>query len=182
MGHNYESTRTVKSEIFEGVTIYLRKMTEGRRTNLRKQLAEPNRRIREILKEQDAIMATEEQARTAEQNTKWLDLNDEYDNVHAELIDPVWINWGVKQIEGLQVDGNPLTIAEMSEWPSVFFKEVMDAVKAEAELNGSERKNSESPTTSGEVAGQSQKLTIVEPAKEKDSGETEIALPTSRTM
>ena len=144
--HKYSTTSTFEPEDFPDVTVLLRKMTEGRRIELRKLIAEPNRRIREIIREQAALEVVPEETRD---NARWLELQDEYDGIMVEKINPGWILWGVKQVEGLEVDDRTLTVEDWKDWPSALFNEVLEAIKAETELNGAQRKNSPSPTTSG---------------------------------
>lgn len=171
----YTTTRMVESKTIESVKFYLLKMTEGRRLSLRTLISEPNRRIREIMREQADIEKLPEEQRDM---AKWLESQDEFDSIMLQKINPAWIRWGVKAVEGLEVDGKLLTKDDWSDWPSIFFDEVLRAVKDEAELNGAERKNFESPTTSGEVEAGSTKLSIVEPAVKEVSGETETATST----
>lgn len=172
MKYNHTTTRRLESQLFSGVSFVLKKMTEGRRIDLRTKLAPHNSRVREIMREQAIIDKVDENDRDV---SKWIALQEEFDSIMLEQVNPAWINWGVKLIDGLEADGNPLGLEDWKDWPSALVNEVVEAVKAEAELNGTERKNSESPTTSGEVVGQTPKLTIVATAGEKDSGEIETA-------
>lgn len=172
MPHKHDTTRRVGSEIFSGVSVVLKKMTEGRRLELRKLISEPNRRLREILREQANIEKEPEETRDM---SKWLELQDESDGIIIESINPAWITWGVKQIEGLEVDGRSLGVDDWKEWPSALFDEVLTAVKGEAELNGAERKNFESATTSGAQADSSQSPLTVVSAEKEGGGESETA-------
>lgn len=177
MPHKHDTTRRFESEIFPGITVVLRKMTEGRRLELRKLISEPNRRIREILREQAAIEKVDEESRDM---ARWLELQDEFDGIMIEKINPAWITWGVKQIEGLSVDDRPLGVEDWKDWPSALFDEVLTAVKSEAELNGAERKNFESPTISGEQADLTPKALTVEHANAEGGGETETVVSISQ--
>ena len=177
MPHKHDTTRRVSSEIFSGVSVVLKKMTEGRRLELRKLISEPNRRIREILREQANIEKEPEESRDM---SKWLELQDEFDGIMIESINPAWITWGVKQIEGLEVDGRSLGVDDWKEWPSALFDEVLTAVKGEAELNGALRKNFESATTSGAQADSSQSPLTVVSAEKEVGGESETATSISK--
>ena len=177
MPHNHDTTRRVPSETFPGVSVVLRKMTEGRRIELRKLVAEPNRRVREILREQGTIEVESEEKRDM---PKWLELQDEFDGIMLEKVNPAWITWGVKQVEGLQVDGRSLGVDDWGEWPSALFNEVLAAVKDEAELNGVERKNLGSPTTFGAPAGSTPKGSTVGSVGKEGGGESETAGSTSQ--
>lgn len=158
MSYKHETLRRHESTVFEGVTFYLHKMTEGRRLDLRSKVAEPNRRIREILKEQASIEQTPEDSKDA---AKWLELQDEFDGLMLEKVNPSWLTWGLKRVDGLEVDGKPLGVEDWKDWPSALFEEVIRAIKAESELNGTERKNSLLPTTSGQLEDTSQKSLTV---------------------
>lgn len=173
MAYKNISSRREESKQFPGVTFYLRKMTEGRRKELRRALGPINARISEILREQDLI----EKAPDGERDyAKLLSLQEEFDTVFLEQSNPTWIRWGVKSVEGLETeDGTPLTVEDMDSWPSELFSEILAAVKSEAELNGAERKNSELPTTSGKQEGGSQSRLTAEAAEKQDGGEGETA-------
>lgn len=172
--NQYTTVRQVESAAIPGVKFYLYKMTEGRRLTLRAAISAPNRRIREILRDQAAIEKVPEEDRDV---AKWLETQDEFEQIMLEKINPAWLQWGLKQIEGLSVDGKPLGKEDWADWPSVVFDEVVKAIKEEAELNGSERKNFELPTTSGEVAAGSPSPSTVESVKSEDIGVIEIAEP-----
>ena len=170
MGYKHDTTRRIDSEIFPGVSVVLRKMTEGRRLELRKLISEPNRRIREILREQANIEKEPEESRDM---SRWLELQDSFDQLMIEAINPSWISWGVKQIEGLEVDGRSLGVDDWKEWPSALFDEVLTAVKGEAELNGMQRKNLESATTSGALVDLIPKDSTADSAGNEGGGESE---------
>ena len=179
--HRHETTRRIESTEFPGVNIILKKMTEGRRLELRKLISDPNRRVREIFNEQAVV----EEAAKSDQNdkaasAKWMELQDEFDGLMLEKINPAWVTWGVKQIEGLEVDGKTLGVEDWKDWPSALFSEVLNLVKSEAELNGSERKNFESPTTSGEPEGGTQKSSSVNTAENTGGGEIETVVSITR--
>jgi hypothetical protein len=146
----YETTRRQESATFPGVFITLRKMTEGRRTELRRLIAEPNSRLRGIMREQAELDKLPEDARDM---ASFLELQDRFDEILMSEVNPAWVRWGVKMVDGLEVDGRTLAVEDFLDWPSVLFAEVVDLVKTEAELDGAERKNSALPTTSGEQGG-----------------------------
>lgn len=177
MKQKYNTTRSASVDSFPGVEVVLRKMTEGRRLELRKLISEPNRRIREILRDQAAI---EKEPEADRDMSRWLELQDEFDGIMIEKINPAWVTWGVKQISGLEVDERVLGLTEWDQWPSALFDEVLTLVKDEAELNGSERKNSESATISGAPEASNQKPLTVVSAKSADGGGIEIASFTSK--
>ena len=177
MKHSYNTTRNVALETFPGVEVVLRKMTEGRRLELRKAIGEPNRRIREILREQAAIEQQPEETRNM---SAWLSLQDEFDGIMLEKVNVSWVQWGVKSLQGLEVDGRMLGLEDWADWPSALFDEVLTLVKSEAELNGSERKNSESATTSGAQADSSQSPSTAPSARSADGGGIETVASISK--
>lgn len=168
MAYKNITTRREESKEFPGVVFYLRKMTEGRRKELRRLINPVNARISEILREQDMIEAQPPEERD---HLRFINLQDEFDGIFLEQSNPIWIRWGVKSIEGLESeDGQPLTVDDLDNWPSELYREILTAVKAEAELNGAERKNFESPTISGKPGGGSQSLSIVQVAENAAGG------------
>jgi hypothetical protein len=131
-----------------------------------------NARVRAMLREQMTITSQPEDARDS---IRWFELQDELDTITAEELDPAWIVWGVQSVEGLVVEGKTLEVKDWADWPSDIFSEALDSVKAEAQMSSGERKNSESPTTSGEQVDGNPKLSIATNAASMDSGEIETA-------
>jgi hypothetical protein len=168
--YKYVTTRSTPLTQFEGVSVILYKMTEKRRLSLRGLLADSNHKIKAILREQEGLEKEPEETRDM---SRWVDLQEEFDEIMLSQVNPAWITWGVKQIEGLEVDGRTLGVSDWSDWPSALFTEVLQLVKSEAELNGSERKNFESPTTSGELVGLIPRSSTVPSAVSEAGGETE---------
>ena len=173
MAHHYDTSARFESELFPGVSVILRKMSEGRRIELRKLIGEPNSRIRNILREQATLEREPEETRDI---GKWMDLQDSFDEIMLTVINPAWVRWGVKQVEGLEVDGRSLGVEDMLDWPSALFNEVLEAVKAEAELQGNERKNSKLASISGSPA-QSIPTLSTAPSAEKEVGGETVTVP-----
>jgi len=173
--YKHQTTRCVESELFPGVSVILKKMTEGRRMELRTAMGVPQKKIRDMRREQAIIEAQKEEIRDY---SRWLDLQEEHEQLLTAVINPAWITWGVKQIEGLEVDGKSLGVDDWKDWPSALFDEVLGFVQEEAQLNGSERKNSELPSTLKELEAPIQSLSTVESVKSEDSGATETAAST----
>lgn len=170
MGYKHETTRRYESETFEGVTVFIYKMTEGRRADLRARIADYNAQMRDILREQDVLNKVPEEERDI---PKLLELNDKFDGLQMK-ISPEWILWGVKSVEGLEADGKPLTVNEWTEWPSALFDEVLTKVREETELKGAQVRTLQSPTISGAAQPQLVKSSTAMSAEEKVSGETGI--------
>lgn len=163
----YNATREYQSFVFPGVKLHLRKMTEGRRLELRKILSGPNQKIHDLLRQQTEIEKVDEPQRDT---LKLFMLQDEIDGLLMEIVNPAWLTWGVKGIEGLVVDGKSLSVVDWADWPSALYTEAIAAVKAEAELNGEERKNSELLTISGEPGDGKQNPSTVASVSDADSG------------
>lgn len=174
----WETTRRVGSSVIPGVFFVIRKMTEGRREELRKQIGPAIRRMRAILTEQDNLSSST----APDRSEKYIELQDEFETLQAEKIDHAYIGWGVKQILGLEIDDRVLDVSDFKDWPSELYAEVLAIVRAEAELNGAERKNSESPTTSGAQEGGNLKLSIVGNAEKEDTGDKETVESTLLPM
>jgi hypothetical protein len=149
MAHQYTSNRKIESEALPGVTFWVRKLTEGRRAALRAKLAEPNKKIRQIMRQQSELEKTPIEERDT---AAWLELDDDFNSILID-INSLYIFWGLSKIEGLEVDGKPLGVEDAADFPSNLFAEIMDRVKEEMELSGAETKNSSSlPTSQGQVA------------------------------
>ena len=184
MVYRHETTRRHESKLFEGVVFYLNKMTEGRRLSLKSAIAEPTKRLRELLHEQEDIIKQDE---SVQDLNKYSELQEQIDEIIYATINPEWLKWGLKKIEGFESDGKPLDVQDWADWPSALFNEALEKIKSESELGGLERKNSELPTTSGELGAPSPIPSTAPSANEKVIGEAPaepadgIALATSPT-
>jgi hypothetical protein len=105
------------------VTFIVAKMAFGRRMELM-------RRIRALAKEMEFRIAGEQPGDQMEAGL-----------LQAE-IDRLYLLWGLQKVSGLQVDGveaTPELLADSG--PEEIFREALEAVKAEAGLADTERKN-----------------------------------------
>jgi len=119
----YQSVVTVESKAAPGVTFEIAKMSFSRRVDLM-------RRIRELAGRVEFLEAG----------------TDPRDQMDAALlraeIDKVYLDWGLKSIGGLELDGEPATAAKLADiGPEDLFREALDAVKAITGLTEAERKN-----------------------------------------
>lgn len=119
----YNSYLTVKSECMPEVTYTIRRISFERRIELTRQIRELSRKI-EFL-----------QAGT----------NDD-EKVESVLlgaeIGRTYLTWGLAEIEGLEIDGEPATPLRLLEaGPEALCREVISAVKRECGLTDEERKN-----------------------------------------
>ena len=130
----YESIVVKESAVCAGVRYRLRRMTFGRRVEL-------TRRVRDALGRLKFVEAGE---RTPEEEATAAIL--------AAEIDAEYLRWGLAEIDGLEIDGQAATPEGLIEaGPEDLTREALEFVTAEAGLNGEERKNSWSPSTSLEA-------------------------------
>ena len=139
---NFESTVSHNSKLpgFEGVKFCLKKMTEGRRIKLRLALAAAQAELMDVLTE----------ASNAKDNeVKLAGLLNQVESIRGNTIDPLYVRWGVKSIEGLQIDGQDATVDLLiEEGPPELYQEILSRVKKEAGLSDEEKGESVPPTTS----------------------------------
>jgi hypothetical protein len=119
----YGSVVTVDSRVAEGVRYTVARVSFERRLELM-------RRIRELARRMEFLGAGEEPG----------------DKMDAALlraeIDRTWVLWGLREIGGLELDGQPATPESLArDGPEELFREALAAVQAETGLSGAERKN-----------------------------------------
>jgi hypothetical protein len=119
----YESTKTCQSETMPGVSFTIYRMSFGRRIELTK-------RIRELGQKLEFLEAG----------------SDVRDKIEAALlgqqIDRLYLEWGLREISGLVIDGRPAGPTELIEsGPEELCREIVSAIKAECGLTEGERKN-----------------------------------------
>jgi|SRR5579871_834565 len=119
----YESSVRVESKIQPGVAFVITRMSFGRRMDLVRQ-------IRELAVRCEFL----ESGKSAEEKLEAALLSAE--------IDRLYVTWGLRELIGLEVDGNPATPEMLaSAGPEELFREAVSAVKAECGLSEAERKN-----------------------------------------
>ncbi len=119
----YQSTIRMESRTFPGVWFTITRMSFGRRIEL-------IRRVRDIAAKAEFLEAG----------------SDPRERIDAAAlssdIDRLYVLWGLTEIEGLNLDGQPATPETLvATGPEPLFKEVLEAVKAESALRAGERKN-----------------------------------------
>ena len=126
----WESAVEVASERWPGVRLTVERMTFGRRLEL-------IRALQEHLGKLDFVAAAPEgPAREAEAA------------LVAGEIDKIYLRWGLREVRGLEVDGEAVTPETLVErGPEDLVQEALAAVRREAGLAETERKNSASPST-----------------------------------
>ena len=119
----YSSLKVFEAASAPGVRFVLRRMSLGRRIELTRQVNELSRKI-EFLQ---AGNAEREQIEAV-----WL----------ASEVDGVSLRWGLERIEGLTIDGEAATVeALLDRGPEALCREMLVAIRAEAALSETERKN-----------------------------------------
>ena len=119
----YRSDTRCASRVIPGVSYRIHRMSLGRRM----ELAEA---IRDLALEREFHQAGEspkEQVEAAALSAK---------------IDRVYLNWGLVEVEGLVIDGQPPSAEALySRGPEDLLREIVDRIKLECGLTDEERKN-----------------------------------------
>lgn len=131
----YESVAQVASTRVMGVSFRVERMSFGRRLELIRELKGLLGRLQFV---QAGPEGPEREAEAA---------------LVAGEIDRIYLRWGLRGIEGLEIDGAPVTPDSLVEkGPEELVEEVLAAIRREAHLGEDERKNSASPSiSSGET-------------------------------
>ena len=119
----YVSYEVIESTVAPGVTFRVSRMSFGRRVEL-------TRRIRELALRKEFLEAG----------------NGPHEKMEAVLvaseIDQVYLLWGLQEVTGLEVDGQPATPESLAaSGPEELFREALAAVRAQCGLSDAERKN-----------------------------------------
>lgn len=155
---NYSSVHKFTSQIpaFAGVTFVLRKQSEARRAQLRLMTAESQNRIRNLVSESQKLKAQPEESRDV---VRIAAITDEIETEVIQGLNPVWLKWGVKSIQGLFLkdddnpEAEPVAIETpeqlVANGPSELMVEILGTLKALAGMSEDEIKNYALPSTSG---------------------------------
>jgi len=119
----YESVAVIESQEARGVTFTIAKMSYARRVELM-------RKIRELARRLEFLEAS-------------ADSGDKMDGaLLAAEINRLYLNWGLRAISGLTLDGSEATVDLLVECgPENLFREALAAVQAQTGLSEAERKN-----------------------------------------
>ena len=127
----YDSVVEVASARLPGVKFRVERMSFGRRLELVRQLKGLLGKLEFV---QAGPQGPEQQAEAA---------------LAAGEIDRIYLRWGLRGVEGLDIDGEPATPDSLADkGPESLVDEVLAAIRSEAGLSETERKNSASPSIS----------------------------------
>jgi hypothetical protein len=119
----YESVRMMELKSAPGVRVTITRMSFGRRIELMQQVRDLGSRI-EFLEAGNGFKDK------VEANILW------------GQIDRLFLQWGLRAIDGLTLDGKPATPeALVADGPEDVCREVLEAIKRECGLTEEERKN-----------------------------------------
>ena len=119
----YESYNTVESHACPGVRFRVRRLSLARRMELVKSIRETGARLAFHM----AGDSVTDGAEAAE--------------IHGRM-DALYVRWGLDEISGLTIDGEPATVDSLLErGPDALAREIVDAIKGELFLTEDERKN-----------------------------------------
>ena len=131
----YESVVEVASETIAGVRFAVDRMSFGRRLELIRELKQWLGRLEFVA---SGPKGPEQEAEAA---------------LLAGEIDRIYLQWGLRGVKGLEIDGEEATAEKLIErGPEGLVAEILRAIRREAGLSEEERKNCESPSIfSGEA-------------------------------
>jgi hypothetical protein len=119
----YSTFETIDSTVAPGVSYTVAKMSFGRRVEL-------TRRIRELAARKEFVEAGDTPNEKMEAA------------LLASEIDRIYLLWGLKEVTGLELDGQPATPESLAaNGPEELFREALAAVKQQCGLPEAERKN-----------------------------------------
>lgn len=120
---SYESVIMIRSKVMPVATYTINRISFGRRMEL-------SRRAREISKKAEFLEAGSE-------------LNEKIEaGILAQEVDAMYLAWGLVNIEGLTIDGEPATAERLIErGPDDLTREIVRAIKEQCGLSDAERKN-----------------------------------------
>lgn len=119
----YISYEVVDSKLAAGVSYTVAKMSFGRRVEL-------TRRIRDLAGRKEFLEAGETAAEKMDAA------------LLASEIDRLYLLWGLKELSGMELDGQPATPESLAaSGPEELFREAVSAIKQRCGLSEAERKN-----------------------------------------
>jgi hypothetical protein len=121
MSASYASSARIDSTLFEGVTFVVDRMSFGRRLELMKAVREVSAKF-----EFHAAARDEDKMKVG---------------LLAAEVDRIYVRWGLREIEGILIDGEAATPQTLSALgPEELFLEALAAVKSVCGLSDTEKK------------------------------------------
>lgn len=122
-GDSHESSVWFEAEDRPGVRFRVARISVARRIELARRIREIGRRIEFLEAGQDPREKLEAAVLAAE-------------------VDRAYLEWGLEEVQGLEIDGEPATPGVLIEkGPMALSAEILMRIKAECGLSGEERKN-----------------------------------------
>lgn len=158
--HIFKSTAVVPSGVCPGVDFVVRKMTESRRDDLRLKLGVPLAKLGLFAVELTTLGNRDDEEAKARRQEIAL----ETAKIENSDLVGVKIVWGLKGINGLQIDEDNVaaTVDGWKDWPSELAAEAVQLINENTGLVATEIKNSPLRTISGEVVPQAAPDTTAE--------------------
>jgi hypothetical protein len=123
MSEVWSSRKIVKSQARPGVEFVITRMTFGRRVELM-------RRVRDLAAKLEFFEAGRDERNRMEAS------------LLAAEIDRIYVQWGIEEIRGLDIDGEKATAESLLDrGPEELVHEVLIAIRSECGLTEAERKN-----------------------------------------
>ena len=120
---DYDSVLWIASTATPGVRFAIHRVSFGRRMEL-------SRQIRELSRKAEFLEAGTELHEKIEAN------------ILAQEIDALYLRWGLLNVEGLTIDGEPATTERLFEQgPEELVREIVTSIRAQCGLSEAERKN-----------------------------------------
>jgi len=199
---DYNSKIDFHSALYSGVTVILRRMSEGRKAKLRKELVPFNAQYRELqhhLIEIDQRRTPIKDKQTGEiqvdKNTgdpltefvnpldrlEYLNVLSDMDTLEANEAKPLYLRWAVESITGISIDGqdNPGVDVLIDAGPADLVDEILAEIKKLCGLTPAEQKNSASVSTSSAAEDTQTTDTAADPASSPEATGSETAQSTS---
>jgi hypothetical protein len=179
MSYQYKSTLPLESTTCPGVKFTLRKMSERKRHQFYLAVADSTEKIRGFLRDAQKLQpqvlaAAEDMELLAELTAEAERINQAVSAEQRFVIDPAWVRYGLKSVDGLEIDGEPATIDTLlgDDGPSELVQEIAAAIKAASVMPEAQLKNFVWPIISGEAAAEIGQSTTARSADSGDTGAT----------
>jgi hypothetical protein len=198
---DYQSKLEFRSELYPDVVITLRRMSEGRKAQLRQSLVSFTGKYRELqhqLIEIDSRRVLAKDKKTGEvmvdkdtgdplmeftstaDRVEYLNMLADMERLEADMARPLYLAWAIESIEGLRIDGQDADFGSLlAVGPSDLVDDVVLEIKRLCGLLPSEQKNSASPTTLSVAAGTATTDTAADHASSPEDTNSETAPATS---